>query len=155
MTSDEGGLSVRHSSSDIRHSPIFPFLLRRGRLHYGSHPPARAAQDGRPGGEWTVADGPPAAPSRVPSPTPPPKPAGRGAKGQWRPAPRRRRPVSAPRPPSARRPPTMSPPPSAKTQPVPPELSDQREIRIYSHSQLFYWWPVWFTAFILTGWTWL
>jgi len=49
----------------------------------------------------------------------------------------------------------MSTPPSAKTKPVPPELSDQREFRIYSHSQLFYWWPVWFTAFILTGWTWL
>ena len=46
-------------------------------------------------------------------------------------------------------------PPSAKTKPVPPEIHDQREIRIYSHSQLFYWWPVWATAFILAGWTWL
>jgi hypothetical protein len=46
-------------------------------------------------------------------------------------------------------------PPSTKSKPVPPSISDQREIRIYAHSQLFYWWPVWATAFILSAWTWV
>src|SRR5438445_12430393 len=45
-------------------------------------------------------------------------------------------------------------PPSAKAPPPPPLLTEQREIRIYSHSQLFYWWPVWAAAFILAIWTW-
>jgi hypothetical protein len=32
----------------------------------------------------------------------------------------------------------------------PPPISDaNREIRIYSHSALFYWWPVWFVGFIM------
>jgi hypothetical protein len=46
-------------------------------------------------------------------------------------------------------------PPSAKAPPPPPLLTEQREIRIYSHSQLFYWWPVWAAAFILAVWTWM
>lgn len=31
----------------------------------------------------------------------------------------------------------------------------QREIRVYSHSNLFYWWPVWLLSFILAGLTWI
>jgi hypothetical protein len=31
--------------------------------------------------------------------------------------------------------------------------SDQREVRIYAHSTLFYWWPVWAIGFILAIWT--
>ena len=29
-----------------------------------------------------------------------------------------------------------------------------KEIRIYSHSGLFYWWPVWFFGFLFSIWTW-
>jgi hypothetical protein len=38
--------------------------------------------------------------------------------------------------------------------PQPPlGMTDVREIRIYSHSMLFYWWPVWVTAFVMAMWT--
>ena len=30
-----------------------------------------------------------------------------------------------------------------------PELSDMPELRIYSHSRLFYWWPVWVVGFLI------
>ncbi len=30
---------------------------------------------------------------------------------------------------------------------------DSREVRIYSHSNLFYWWPVWVCGFIMAIWT--
>jgi hypothetical protein len=30
-----------------------------------------------------------------------------------------------------------------------------KEIRIYQHSQLFYWWPVWACGFIMALWTWI
>ena len=33
--------------------------------------------------------------------------------------------------------------------PAPPEMPHQREIRVYSHSSLFYWWPVWFVGFLM------
>jgi hypothetical protein len=33
--------------------------------------------------------------------------------------------------------------------PPPPTAPEQREITIVSHSNLFYWWPVWFVGFIL------
>src|SRR5579871_1175097 len=67
-----------------------------------------------------------------------------------------RRPDSILHGPPAQGDPAMSiVPPSAKAPPPPPLLTEQREIRIYSHSQLFYWWPVWAIAFILTLWTWL
>jgi hypothetical protein len=36
--------------------------------------------------------------------------------------------------------------------PLPPG-SDQREVRIYAHSTLFYWWPVWVIGLILAMWT--
>src|SRR5262245_16301682 len=35
------------------------------------------------------------------------------------------------------------------TPPTPHGSSDQREITIVSHSNLFYWWPVWTVAFLL------
>src|SRR5438034_4267967 len=34
--------------------------------------------------------------------------------------------------------------------PLPPD-----EVRVYSHSPLFYWWPVWLTGFVLGAWAWL
>jgi hypothetical protein len=45
-----------------------------------------------------------------------------------------------------------STPPPART--AVPEQSPQ-EIRIYQHSQLFYWWPVWLCAFVLAIWTYI
>jgi hypothetical protein len=40
---------------------------------------------------------------------------------------------------------------------VPPEHIDEQliEMRIYSHSSLFYWWPVWVTGYIMAGITWM
>jgi hypothetical protein len=35
-----------------------------------------------------------------------------------------------------------------------PDQSPQ-EIRVYQHSQLFYWWPVWVCGFIMAIWTWV
>ena len=32
-------------------------------------------------------------------------------------------------------------------------VADSREVRIYSHSNLFYWWPVWVCGFIMAIWT--
>src|SRR5438067_2714369 len=37
--------------------------------------------------------------------------------------------------------------------PPPLKHSDQREIRIYQHSHLFYWWPVWLFGFVMALWT--
>jgi hypothetical protein len=42
-------------------------------------------------------------------------------------------------------------PPSVPT--IPPATSKREEIKLISHSNLFYWWPVWFTAFVMAGWT--
>jgi hypothetical protein len=36
--------------------------------------------------------------------------------------------------------------------PAPEQLP--REITVYSHSNLFYWWPVWFVAYVLALLTW-
>jgi hypothetical protein len=49
--------------------------------------------------------------------------------------------------------PTMSTTtPSTQPAPTPPPvLPDQREIRVYSHSALFYWWPVWFVGFLMAA----
>lgn len=30
-----------------------------------------------------------------------------------------------------------------------------REVRVYQHSSLFYWWPVWVCGFVMALWTWL
>jgi hypothetical protein len=51
--------------------------------------------------------------------------------------------------------PSATPPvPSSSGRPKPPPVgTSQREIRIYSHTQLFYWWPVWAVGFILAVWT--
>lgn len=49
----------------------------------------------------------------------------------------------------------MSTAPEAKAEiqvPIPPP---QREIRIYSHSALFYWWPVWAVGFLMAIITWV
>jgi hypothetical protein len=43
----------------------------------------------------------------------------------------------------------MSTTPSAHPSPPPAAPAAQREIRIYSHSALFYWWPVWFVGFLM------
>jgi hypothetical protein len=32
-------------------------------------------------------------------------------------------------------------------------VTDQREVRIYSHSMLLYWWPVWVCCYIMAFWT--
>jgi hypothetical protein len=46
-------------------------------------------------------------------------------------------------------------PPAAAPTPVVVEHNQpQREIRIYSHSGLFYWWPLWFFGFLFALWTW-
>src|SRR3989442_4895530 len=44
----------------------------------------------------------------------------------------------------------MSTIPPAAPVPSPPDMS-HREIKIVSHSSLFYWWPVWSIGFILAG----
>lgn len=33
--------------------------------------------------------------------------------------------------------------------------TESREVRIYSHSALFYWWPVWMCGYIMAAWTWV
>jgi hypothetical protein len=43
----------------------------------------------------------------------------------------------------------MSTTPSAQPTPVVAVPPRRREIKIYSHSTLFYWWPVWFFGFIM------
>lgn len=55
-----------------------------------------------------------------------------------------------------------TPPPTAKAWPVEnsEELRQERQVRdhpeiiIYSHSSLFYWWPVWVFGFVMAGITW-
>jgi len=46
---------------------------------------------------------------------------------------------------------------STTTQPTPPATERPRinEVKIYSHSSLFYWWPVWAVGFILGLLTWM
>jgi hypothetical protein len=39
--------------------------------------------------------------------------------------------------------------------PHPLTSTDQREVRIYAHSALFYWWPVWLCGFFLALWTYI
>jgi hypothetical protein len=39
--------------------------------------------------------------------------------------------------------------------PHPPTRTDTREIRIYAHSALFYWWPVWVCGYIMALWTYI
>jgi hypothetical protein len=46
---------------------------------------------------------------------------------------------------------TAPTPPAAPTPAIP---SSPREIRIYSHSSLYYWWPVWFFGLIFAAWSW-
>jgi hypothetical protein len=43
----------------------------------------------------------------------------------------------------------MSTTPSPNVSPVHEAVPAQREIRVYSHSALFYWWPVWFVGFLM------
>jgi hypothetical protein len=44
----------------------------------------------------------------------------------------------------------MSTTPSLQPSPAaPPPAEPRREVRIYSHSALFYWWPVWFVGFLM------
>ena len=31
----------------------------------------------------------------------------------------------------------------------------RKDLRIYAHSPLLYWWPVWFAGFLAAAWTWL
>jgi len=45
------------------------------------------------------------------------------------------------------------PPPSAQPGSSLPSEPHLREIRLYQHSQLFYWWPVWVCGFIMAIWT--
>jgi hypothetical protein len=44
----------------------------------------------------------------------------------------------------------------ATTSAPPPPLTrtDQKEVRIYQHSMLFYWWPVWIIGYCMALWTW-
>jgi hypothetical protein len=37
---------------------------------------------------------------------------------------------------------------------VPPSPPGHDEVRVYSHSNIFYWWPVWVVGFIMGGYTW-
>lgn len=43
----------------------------------------------------------------------------------------------------------MSTTPSTQPSPSHPAAPSQRELRIYSHSALFYWWPVWAVGFLM------
>ena len=46
-------------------------------------------------------------------------------------------------------------PPAAPAQPAPPRAKKEpNEITVYSHSNLFYWWPVWLCGFIVAIVTW-
>jgi len=45
-------------------------------------------------------------------------------------------------------PPTPPPPPASR-----PPIYTDREVRVYQHSQLFYWWPVWVCGYIMAIWT--
>lgn len=45
-------------------------------------------------------------------------------------------------------------PPSTPGQ-LPPATTKREEIKLISHSNLFYWWPVWFVALVMAGWTWV
>ncbi len=56
--------------------------------------------------------------------------------------------------------PAQAPPPPqqyAEPPPPPPDMGDDdrsiKELRIYSHSSLIYWWPVWVMGYILAGMT--
>jgi hypothetical protein len=44
-------------------------------------------------------------------------------------------------------------PPAAGHPPAPATAIGPKEIRIYSHSGLYYWWPVWFFGFFFSLWT--
>jgi hypothetical protein len=46
----------------------------------------------------------------------------------------------------------MAPPSSAPGSSA-PTIPGSQEIRLYQHSQLFYWWPVWVCGFIMATWT--
>jgi len=47
---------------------------------------------------------------------------------------------------------STTPQPVASATPTPP--NDPAEVRVYSHSNIYYWWPVWAVGFILGLWTW-
>lgn len=49
----------------------------------------------------------------------------------------------------------MSTSPVQKPEPVLPVPAPEHEIRVYSHSGLFYWWPVWACGFVMCLVTWL
>ena len=50
---------------------------------------------------------------------------------------------------------STEPPPSRITLPPPTgAISKHSEIKVISHSSLFYWWPVWALAFFMAIWTW-
>jgi hypothetical protein len=52
---------------------------------------------------------------------------------------------------------STSPPPSAPQPPpsAPPPKPMAQEIKVISHSNLYYWWPVWFFGFVFTLWTYI
>jgi ABC-type multidrug transport system fused ATPase/permease subunit len=45
---------------------------------------------------------------------------------------------------------SATPAPGSSNGPTTPQ-----EIRVYQHSQLFYWWPVWLCGFVMAIWTWI
>lgn len=47
----------------------------------------------------------------------------------------------------------MSTPTPSTAPPAPPPASAHREIKLISHSPLFYWWPVWLFGFFMAAWT--
>jgi hypothetical protein len=49
----------------------------------------------------------------------------------------------------------MSTAPKPQTSPEKPAEAVPKEVRIYGHSALFYWWPVWLCGFIMAFATWL
>ena len=46
---------------------------------------------------------------------------------------------------------SIVPPPAAPTDVVDSKPSKPRELAVFHHSSLFYWWPVWLLGFILAG----
>lgn len=47
----------------------------------------------------------------------------------------------------------MSSVPPAAPPGIPPATSDRQEIKLISHSNLFYWWPVWVVSLVMAAWT--
>src|SRR4051794_26106429 len=60
---------------------------------------------------------------------------------------------TAPLEPQHSRRPDMATPTNPPNSSLRPPIPGEREVRVYQHSQLFYWWPVWVCGYIMAIWT--